>query len=94
MPAMFRCIPIFKGCNRQVECVDKRHCLLSNVPDEILRYTRSLEELLLDANKIRDLPKVIYKFAFILYFRKSLSFRLLYTSSPDKPEHIEFFQVI
>lgn len=55
---MFRCIPIFKGCNRQVEFVDKRHCSLPTVPEDILRYSRSLEELLLDANHIRDLPKV------------------------------------
>lgn len=55
---MFRCIPIFKGCNRQVEYVDKRHCSLLSVPDDILRYSRSLEELLLDANHISDLPKV------------------------------------
>lgn len=55
---MFRCIPIFKGCNRQVETVDKRHCSLINVPEDILRYSRSLEELLLDANRIQVLPKV------------------------------------
>ncbi|KAF0773198.1 protein lap4 isoform X3 [Aphis craccivora] len=55
---MFRCIPIFKGCNRQVECVDKRHSSLNSVPEEILRYARSLEELLLDANHLRELPKV------------------------------------
>lgn len=55
---MFRCIPLFKGCNRQVEYVDKRHCSLPTVPEDILRYSRSLEELLLDANHIRDLPKV------------------------------------
>lgn len=54
---MFRCIPLFK-CNRQVECVDKRHCSLPTVPEDILRYSRSLEELFLDANHIRDLPKV------------------------------------
>lgn len=58
---MFRCIPIFKGCNRQVEYVDKRHCSLVNVPEDILRYSRSLEELLLDANRIQSLPKVIKK---------------------------------
>lgn len=55
---MFRCIPIFKGCNRQIEYVDKRHSSLPTVPEDILRYARSLEELLLDANHIRDLPKV------------------------------------
>ncbi|XP_049821121.1 protein lap4 isoform X4 [Aethina tumida] len=58
---MFRCIPIFKGCNRQVEFVDKRHCSLPNVPEDILRYSRSLEELLLDANHIRDLPKNFFR---------------------------------
>ncbi|XP_077266411.1 scribble planar cell polarity protein isoform X4 [Temnothorax americanus] len=58
---MFRCIPIFKGCNRQVEYVDKRHCSLPCVPDDILRYSRSLEELLLDANHIRDLPKTFFR---------------------------------
>lgn len=31
------------------------------VPDEIYRYSRSLEELLLDANQLRDLPKVSKK---------------------------------
>lgn len=56
---MFKCLPPFlKGCNRQVEYVDKRHCSLSTVPEDILRYARSLEELLLDANHLRDLPKV------------------------------------
>lgn len=64
---MFRCIPIFKGCNRQVEYVDKRHCSLPTVPEDILRYSRSLEELLLDANHIRDLPKVVQ----ILHFIRS-----------------------
>ncbi|XP_059053583.1 protein lap4 isoform X3 [Achroia grisella] len=57
---MFRCIPLFK-CNRQVECVDKRHCSLPTVPEDILRYSRSLEELLLDANHIRDLPKNFFR---------------------------------
>ena len=56
---MLKCLaPFLKGCNRQVEFVDKRHCSLSAVPEDILRYARSLEELLLDANHLRDLPKV------------------------------------
>ncbi|KAL1505724.1 hypothetical protein ABEB36_005223 [Hypothenemus hampei] len=58
---MLRCIPIFKGCNRQIEFVDKRHSSLVNVPEDILRYSRSLEELLLDANHIRDLPKNFFR---------------------------------
>lgn len=69
---MFKCIPIFKGCNRQVEIVDKRHCSLKEVPDEILRYARSLEELLLDANHIVELPKVIYSCSLLAFS----SFRL------------------
>lgn len=58
---MFRCIPIFKGCNRHVEYVDKRHCSLTSVPDDIMRYARSLEEVLLDANHIHDLPKNFFR---------------------------------
>ena len=65
---MFKCIPLFKGCNRQVEYIDKRHCSLSQVPDDIMRYARSLEELLLDANHLRDLPRV--SSWFILVHRK------------------------
>ena len=42
----------------QVEYVDKRHCSLNSVPEDIIRYARSLEELLLDCNRLRDLPKV------------------------------------
>lgn len=56
---MFKCIPLFRGCNRQIEYIDKRHCSLPNIPDDVLRYTRTLEELFLDANHIRELPKVI-----------------------------------
>lgn len=55
---MFRCIPLFKGCNRQVEYVDKSHSALTEIPEDIFRYARSLEELFLDANHLRDLPKV------------------------------------
>ncbi|XP_032781898.2 protein lap4 isoform X6 [Daphnia magna] len=54
---------IFKGCNRQVEYVDKRHCSLPSVPEDLWRYSRSLEELLLDANHIRDLPKNFFRLA-------------------------------
>ncbi|XP_076655479.1 scribble planar cell polarity protein [Halictus rubicundus] len=58
---MFRCIPMFKGCNRQVEYIDKRHCSLTSIPDDILRYSRTLEELLLDANHISDLPENFFR---------------------------------
>ena len=67
---MFKCFPI-PFCNKNVEQVDKRHCNLNTVPDDVLRYTRTLEELLLDANQLQDLPKVSYQqnkrtFVFIL----------------------------
>ncbi|XP_063407086.1 protein scribble homolog isoform X10 [Mytilus trossulus] len=58
---MFKCIPLFKACNRQVEYIDRRHNNLTDVPDDILRYTRCLEELLLDANQLKDLPKGFYR---------------------------------
>uniref|UniRef100_A0A8C3AAT5 Leucine rich repeat containing 1 n=1 Tax=Cyclopterus lumpus TaxID=8103 RepID=A0A8C3AAT5_CYCLU len=57
---MFHCIPLWR-CNRHVEAIDKRHCSLLYVPDEIYRYGRSLEELLLDANQLRDLPKPFFQ---------------------------------
>ncbi|XP_065942305.1 protein scribble homolog isoform X17 [Magallana gigas] len=58
---MFKCIPLFKACNRQVDYIDRRHCSLTDVPDDVLRYTRSLEELLLDANQLKDLPKGFFR---------------------------------
>ncbi|XP_046880234.1 LOW QUALITY PROTEIN: protein scribble homolog [Hypomesus transpacificus] len=57
---MLKCIPLWR-CNRHVESVDKRHCSLKAVPDEIFRYSRSLEELLLDANQLKDLPKPFFR---------------------------------
>lgn len=57
---MLKCIPLWR-CNRHVESVDKRHCSLQVVPEEIYRYSRSLEELLLDANQLRELPKPFFR---------------------------------
>ena len=51
----------------QVEYVDKRHCSLNSVPEDIIRYARSLEELLLDCNRLRDLPKVRHKSILLTY---------------------------
>ena len=64
---MFKCIPLFRACNRQVDYVDRRHGSLNQVPEEILRYARTLEELLLDANQIRDLPRVRISETFLLF---------------------------
>ncbi|XP_014801216.1 PREDICTED: protein scribble homolog isoform X16 [Calidris pugnax] len=54
MPPLWR-------CNRHVEALDRRHCSLQAVPEEIYRYSRSLEELLLDANQLRELPKPFFR---------------------------------
>ncbi|KAE9550973.1 hypothetical protein FO519_005810 [Halicephalobus sp. NKZ332] len=59
MPRFF-CMPFF-ACNRQVDCIDKRQCNLTNIPNEIERYSRSLEELLLDMNHIKELPKSLFR---------------------------------
>jgi len=69
---MFKCFPI-PFCSRNLEQIDKRHCNLTTVPDDVLRYTRTLEELLLDANQLQDLPKVIRQmtsyYFYIFYLR-------------------------
>ncbi|XP_061877438.1 protein scribble homolog isoform X11 [Entelurus aequoreus] len=57
---MLKCIPLWR-CNRHVESVEKRHCNLQAVPDEVFRYSRSLEELLLDANQLKELPKPFFR---------------------------------
>ncbi|KAJ8321664.1 hypothetical protein KUTeg_000135 [Tegillarca granosa] len=78
---MLKCIPLFKACNRQVEYIDRRHCNLTDVPDDVMRYTRSLEELLLDANQIKDLPKSFFR---LIQLRKlSLSDNEICRLPPD-----------
>ncbi|KAK7489162.1 hypothetical protein BaRGS_00019540, partial [Batillaria attramentaria] len=58
---MLKCIPLFRACNQQVESVDRRHWGLTAIPDDVLRYARSLEELFLDANQIKDLPRGFFR---------------------------------
>nr|DBA23937.1 TPA: hypothetical protein GDO54_011648 [Pyxicephalus adspersus] len=57
---MLKCMPLWR-CNRHVESVDRRHSSLHTVPEEIYRYSRSLEELLLDSNQLRELPKPFFR---------------------------------
>jgi len=52
------CMPLLKACNYPVDVIDKSHCGLATVPDDILRYGRSVDEVLLDSNQIHDIPKV------------------------------------
>uniref|UniRef100_A0A0K0DWJ0 PDZ domain-containing protein n=1 Tax=Strongyloides stercoralis TaxID=6248 RepID=A0A0K0DWJ0_STRER len=56
----FMCMP-FMACNRQVDSIDRRQCNLQTVPHEVERYARHLEELLLDMNHIKELPKVLFR---------------------------------
>lgn len=46
------------NCARQIDYIDRRHCGLTEIPEEIYRYERTLEELLLDFNDIQELPPV------------------------------------
>lgn len=46
------------NCARQIDFIDRRHCNLTVVPDDIYRHERTLEELLLDYNALQDLPPV------------------------------------
>lgn len=56
---MFRCLLPWR-CNRQVDSLDRSHCSLNFVPDEVYRYERHLEELILEANQIKELPRVFF----------------------------------
>ena len=44
---------------RHLDYLDKSHCNLQIVPDDVLRHERTLEELSLEANQLQDLPQVI-----------------------------------
>lgn len=46
------------NCARQIDFIDRRHCNLTVIPDDIYRHERTLEELLLDYNALQDLPPV------------------------------------
>ncbi|ESN98469.1 hypothetical protein HELRODRAFT_192938 [Helobdella robusta] len=55
------CIPMWNACNRQIDYINKQHAGLIAIPDDILRYGKTLEELLLDANQLRELPKKLFQ---------------------------------
>ncbi|XP_033738235.1 uncharacterized protein LOC117325849 isoform X2 [Pecten maximus] len=40
--------------------LDYRHCSLSDVPSEVFNFERTLEELFVDSNQIRDLPRELF----------------------------------
>ena len=55
MPSLCPCV---RRPAAEVHCLDYRHSNLEDVPSDVFLYERTLEELLLDANQIRDLPRV------------------------------------
>ncbi|XP_074640246.1 uncharacterized protein LOC141898302 [Tubulanus polymorphus] len=54
----------FCACFRQpvqeLHVLDFRHCSLATVPSEVFSWERTLEELYVDANEIRDLPRELF----------------------------------
>ncbi|XP_064624560.1 erbin-like isoform X2 [Lineus longissimus] len=54
----------FCACFRQpvqeVHTLDYRHSSLSQVPNEVFAWERTLEELYVDSNQIRDLPRELF----------------------------------
>ncbi|KAL4237050.1 Leucine-rich repeat-containing protein [Mactra antiquata] len=43
-----------------VKILDYRHCSLNDVPGEVFNFERTLEELLVDSNQIKDLPRELF----------------------------------
>ena len=48
-------------CNRRVDTFEKTHNFMTHIPEEIYRHSRTLQELYLDSNNIKDLPKQFFK---------------------------------
>ncbi|KAI0984753.1 hypothetical protein GJ496_006338 [Pomphorhynchus laevis] len=57
---MFKCLPN-PFCTRNVNIMDRRHGNLYAVPEEIFKHHKTLEELFLDSNQLRELPKNLFK---------------------------------
>ncbi|KAK4473445.1 hypothetical protein MN116_002814 [Schistosoma mekongi] len=58
---MFKCLPIIGPCGRHIDHIDRRHSKLEQVPDDVIRNFRTLEECRLDANQIKELPKNFFR---------------------------------
>ena len=50
--------PCLRPEDPEVHVLDYRHCSLEHMPAEVFLWERTLEELYVDANQIRDLPRV------------------------------------
>ncbi len=42
----------------EVQVLDYRHSSLDYIPSDVFRHERTLEELLVDSNRIREVPRV------------------------------------
>ncbi len=58
--------PCLRKQEDDVTVLDYRHCGLEHMPSEVFNYERTLEELNVDANQIRDLPRVCYLISYEL----------------------------
>lgn len=74
-----QCISIFK-CNPQIEVIDKSHCSLEDVPN-FQNYSKSLEELFLDANRLHVLNDNVFKLTKLR--RLSISDNIIEDIPPD-----------
>ncbi|XP_076307079.1 uncharacterized protein LOC143223255 isoform X2 [Tachypleus tridentatus] len=60
MSPVFRHCPCFRSETDDVQVLEYSHCSLNDVPSEVFAYERTLEELFLDANQIKDLPRPLF----------------------------------
>ncbi len=48
----------FRPKPNDIKTLDYSHCCLEDVPNNVFTHERTLEDIYLDANQIRDLPRV------------------------------------
>ena len=59
--AFFSCLKCFqKEEEVEITQLDYAHHSLNDVPNEVFAYERTLEQLVLDCNNIRDLPRQLF----------------------------------
>ncbi|XP_046405155.1 erbin-like isoform X2 [Ischnura elegans] len=56
----WKCFGCLKSQTEDIVRLDYRHCTLTDVPPEVFAFERTLEELYLDANRIKDLPRPLF----------------------------------
>ncbi len=64
--------PCFGREEEEVRVLDYRHSSLDQVPAEVFNFERTLEELYVDANNIKDLPRVHTIICLKLVFKISM----------------------